>query len=59
MFAEPRQRLLFAAPLSGHNPNSRVSDDTAALSGYNLKAPGFAGGYLLVDFFDTLKKAEK
>jgi hypothetical protein len=33
--------------LSGHNPNSRVSDDTAALSGYNLKAPGFAGGYLL------------
>jgi hypothetical protein len=24
-----------------------VSDDTAALSGYIPKAPGFAGGYLL------------
>ena len=35
-----------AALLSGHNPNSRVSDDSAALSGYNFKAPGYAGGYL-------------
>ena len=36
-----------AALLSGHNPNSRVSDESAALSGYNFKAPGYAGGYLL------------
>ena len=35
--------------LSGYNPNSRVSDDTAALSGYIPKAPGFAGGYLLYE----------
>ena len=35
-----------AALLSGPPSNSRVSDEIAALSGYNSKAPGFAGGYL-------------